>query len=156
MLVFLERRWLYRVFQGQYLRRFSTNQVAINKELEKLLPQLYQITLKICYDQAYNGIRVVIATKWRHYYLLTCSRSISWHWESFTGAFSSENFSLCFLQIFGRTLTWSSFLYLFLTMLNAALNPLAIRSCQNSQFALSRNEKYKCKPFNTERLESGK
>ena len=41
LLVFLERRWLYRVFQGQYLRSLSTNYVAINKELEKLLPPLY-------------------------------------------------------------------------------------------------------------------
>ena len=41
VLDFLERRWLYRVFQGQYLQSLSTNYVAINKELEKLLPQLY-------------------------------------------------------------------------------------------------------------------
>ena len=33
------------------------------------------------------------------------------------------------------------YLLFFLTMLNAVLNPLAIRSCQNSRFALSRNEK---------------
>ena len=41
VLVFLEQRWRYRVFQGQYLRSLSINYVAINKELEKLLPQLY-------------------------------------------------------------------------------------------------------------------
>ena len=67
VLVFLEQRWLYRVFRGQYLRSLSINYVAINKELEKLLPQLYYITSKICYDQGYNDITVVIATKWRHY-----------------------------------------------------------------------------------------
>ena len=33
VLVFLEQRWLYRVFQGQYLRSLSINYVAINKEL---------------------------------------------------------------------------------------------------------------------------
>ena len=37
--------------------------------------------MKICYDQGYNDIGVVIATKGRHY-LFTCS-SISRHWELF-------------------------------------------------------------------------
>ena len=34
-------RWLDTVFQGQYLPRLSVNYVAINKDLEKLTPQLY-------------------------------------------------------------------------------------------------------------------
>ena len=34
-------RWLDRVFQGQYLPSLSVNCVAINKDLEKLTPQLY-------------------------------------------------------------------------------------------------------------------
>ena len=34
-------RWLDTVFQGQYLPRLSINYVAINKDLEKLTPQLY-------------------------------------------------------------------------------------------------------------------
>ena len=34
-------RWLDIVFQGQYLPRLSVNYVAINKDLEKLTPQLY-------------------------------------------------------------------------------------------------------------------
>ena len=33
-------RWLDRVFQCQYLSSLSINYVAINKDLEKLLPQL--------------------------------------------------------------------------------------------------------------------
>ena len=32
-------RWLYTVFQGQYLPSVSINYVAINKDLEKLTPQ---------------------------------------------------------------------------------------------------------------------
>ena len=51
-------RWLDTVFQGQYLPSLSINYVAINKDLEKLPPQLYQIRVKIYYD-----IGVVIATK---------------------------------------------------------------------------------------------
>ena len=34
-------RWLDIVFQGQYLPSLSVNCVAINKDLEKLTPQLY-------------------------------------------------------------------------------------------------------------------
>ena len=34
-------RWLDTVFQGQYLPSVSVNYVAINKDLEKLTPQLY-------------------------------------------------------------------------------------------------------------------
>ena len=34
-------RWLDIVFQGQYLPSLSVNYVAINKDLEKLTPQLY-------------------------------------------------------------------------------------------------------------------
>ena len=34
-------RWLDTVFQGQYLPNLSVNYVAINKDLEKLTPQLY-------------------------------------------------------------------------------------------------------------------
>ena len=56
-------RWLDTVFQGQYLPSLSINYVAINKVLEKLQPQLYEIKMKICYDQGCNGIGVVIATK---------------------------------------------------------------------------------------------
>ena len=34
-------RWLDTVFQGQFLPSLSTNYVAINKDCEKLPPQLY-------------------------------------------------------------------------------------------------------------------
>ena len=44
-------RWLDTVFQGQYFPSLSINYVAINKHLEKLPPQLYEIKMKICYDQ---------------------------------------------------------------------------------------------------------
>ena len=53
------------VFQGQYLPILSINYVAI----KKLPPQLYQIKMKNCHDQACNDIGVVIAMKWPHYLL---------------------------------------------------------------------------------------
>ena len=56
-------RWLYIVFQGEYLPSLSINYVAINNVLEKLPPQLYYVKMKICYDQGCNGIGVAIATK---------------------------------------------------------------------------------------------
>ena len=34
-------RWLDTVFLSEYLSRLSVNYVAINKDLEKLTPQLY-------------------------------------------------------------------------------------------------------------------
>ena len=55
---------LDRIFLGQYLQIMSINRVAINKDLEKLPPQLYQIKMKIPYHQGYNDIGVVIAKKW--------------------------------------------------------------------------------------------
>ena len=56
-------RWLDTVFQGQYLPSLSINYVTKSKVLEKLPPQLFQIKMKICFDQGSNGIGVVIATK---------------------------------------------------------------------------------------------
>ena len=56
-------RWLDGVFQGQCLQSLSINYVAINKDLEKLPRQLYWIKMKICYDQSYDDIGVVIAAK---------------------------------------------------------------------------------------------
>ena len=60
-------RWLGRVFQGQYLPSLSKNYVVINRDLEKLPPQLYWINMKICYDQGYNDSEVVMTTIWHHY-----------------------------------------------------------------------------------------
>ena len=48
--------WLDTVFQGQYLPSLKINYVAINKDLEKLPPQVF-------YDQGGNDIGVVTATK---------------------------------------------------------------------------------------------
>ena len=39
------------------------NYVAINKDMEKRLPKLYQTKMKICYEQGYIDIIVVTATK---------------------------------------------------------------------------------------------
>ena len=44
------------VFQGQYLTNLSIHYVTINKDLEKISPQLH-------YDRGCNDFRVVIATK---------------------------------------------------------------------------------------------
>ena len=52
--------------------------------------------LKICYDQDYNDIGVVIATKWGHwllYLVLYFSALVTFLSKSFTGAFSSCIFS---------------------------------------------------------------
>ena len=52
--------------------------------------------LKICYDQDYNDIGVVIATKWRHqllYWQVYFSALETFPLKSFTGAFSSCFFS---------------------------------------------------------------
>ena len=84
--------WLDTVFKGQYLPSLRINYVAINKVLEKLSPQLYEMKMKICYDQGCNDIGVVIATKWR-YYLFYLQKYFSGTVlpKSFTGAFSSNS-----------------------------------------------------------------
>ena len=74
-------RWLDRVSHGQYLPSLIINCVAINKDSEKLPPQLYYIEMKICCDQGYDVIGVVIPTNDVFVYF-TCSR-ISRHWGLF-------------------------------------------------------------------------
>ena len=49
-------RWLDTVFQGHKLR-------CHKQSFGKLPPQLYQIKMKLCYDQGCNDIGVAIATK---------------------------------------------------------------------------------------------
>ena len=87
------KRWLDTVFQGQYLPSLSINYVSINTNYEKLPPQLYQIKIKICYDQGCYDIGVVVATKSR-YYLFYSKQYISALGtgpKSFTEAFSSNS-----------------------------------------------------------------
>ena len=90
----VDLRWLDTVFQGQYLPSLSINYDAINKDFEKLPPQMYQIKIKICYDQGCNDIGVVIAMK-RRYYQFYLQQYISalgiFLPKSFTGAFSSNS-----------------------------------------------------------------
>ena len=64
----LKKHWWYSVvIISSIPPSLSINYVAINKDLEKLPPKLYEIKIKICYDQGCNDIGVVIATKWRYY-----------------------------------------------------------------------------------------
>ena len=44
--------------QGQYCPSLSFNYVSINKDLEKLLPQLYHTNMKTCYEQCYVDIEL--------------------------------------------------------------------------------------------------
>ena len=47
---------------GGYLPSFSINYVAMNKDIEKRLPQLYYIKMKISYDLGFIAIGVAMAT----------------------------------------------------------------------------------------------
>ena len=58
--IYVRLRW---VLQGECILSLSINYVAINKDLEKLPPQLYYRKMKIFHDQGYNDIGVVIAKK---------------------------------------------------------------------------------------------
>ena len=49
-------RWLDGVFRSQYLPSLRLNYIAINKDLDKLPPQLYWIKTKICFHQGYYDI----------------------------------------------------------------------------------------------------
>ena len=49
-------------FLGGYLPRLSINYVGMSKDMEKRLPQLYYIKMKISYDLGFNAIGVAMAT----------------------------------------------------------------------------------------------
>lgn len=62
--------------------------------IEKIPRKLYKIKIKICFDQSYNDIEVIIATKWQHYlfylqpYFLALGSVLP---KLFTWAFSSNS-----------------------------------------------------------------
>ena len=55
-------RWLDWIFLGGYLPSLSINYVSMSKDIEKKLPQLYYIKMKISYDLVFIAIRVAMAT----------------------------------------------------------------------------------------------
>ena len=55
-------RWLDWIFWGWYLSSLSINYVGMSKDVEKRLPQLYYIKMKISCDLGFIAIGVVMAT----------------------------------------------------------------------------------------------
>ena len=55
-------RWLDWIFLGGYLPSLSINYVGMSKDMEKRLPQLYYIKMKISYDLGFIAIGVAMAT----------------------------------------------------------------------------------------------
>ena len=55
-------RWLDWIFLGGYLPSLSLNYVGMSKDMEKMLPQLYHIKMKISYDLGFIAIGVAMAT----------------------------------------------------------------------------------------------
>ena len=55
-------RWLDWIFWGGYLPSLSINYVGMSKDMEKRLPQLYYIKMKISYDLGFIAIGVAMAT----------------------------------------------------------------------------------------------
>ena len=55
-------RWLDWIFLGGYLSSLSLNYVGMSKDMEKRLPQLYYIKMKISYDLGFIAIGVAMAT----------------------------------------------------------------------------------------------
>ena len=49
-------------FEGWYLPSMSINYVGMSKDMEKKLPQLYYIKMKISYDLGFIAIGVAMAT----------------------------------------------------------------------------------------------
>ena len=58
----VELRWLDWIFLGGYLPSLSLNYVGMSKDMEKRLPQLYYIKMKISYDLGFIAIGVSMAT----------------------------------------------------------------------------------------------
>ena len=59
---YADLRWLDWIFWGWYLPSLSINYVGMSKDMEKRLPQLYYIKMKISYDLGFIVIRVAMAT----------------------------------------------------------------------------------------------
>ena len=55
-------RWLDWIFLGGYLPSLSINYVGMSKDMEKKLPQLYYIKMKISYDLGFIAIGVAMVT----------------------------------------------------------------------------------------------
>ena len=55
-------RWLDWIFWGAYLPSLSINYVAMSKDMEKRLSQLYYIKMKISFDLGFIAIGVAMAT----------------------------------------------------------------------------------------------
>ena len=55
-------RWLDWIFSGWYLPSLRINYVGMSKGMEKRLPQLYYIKMKISYDLGFIAIGVAMAT----------------------------------------------------------------------------------------------
>ena len=55
-------RWLDWIFLGGYLPSLSVNHVGMSKDIEKRLPQLYYVKMKISYDLGFIAIGVAMAT----------------------------------------------------------------------------------------------
>ena len=59
---FVVLRWLDWIFQGGYLPSLNVNYVGVSRDMEKKLPQLYYIKMKLSYDLGFLAIGVAIAT----------------------------------------------------------------------------------------------
>ena len=57
-------RWLNWIFLGGYLPSLSINYVAMSKDMEKRLPQLYYIKMKISHDLGFIAIGVAMGATW--------------------------------------------------------------------------------------------
>ena len=55
-------RWLDWIFLGGHRPSLSLNYVGMSKDMEKKLPQLYYIKMKISYDLGFIAIGVAMAT----------------------------------------------------------------------------------------------
>ena len=55
-------RWLDWIFLGRYLPSFSLNYVGMSTDIEKMLPQLDYIKMKISYDLGFIAIGLAMAT----------------------------------------------------------------------------------------------
>ena len=55
-------RWLDWILLGRFLPSLSINYVGMSKDMEKRLPQLYYIKMKISYDLDFIAIGVAMAT----------------------------------------------------------------------------------------------
>ena len=106
--VIMDFRWLDWIFLGGYLPSLSINYVAMSKDRERRLPQLYYIKMEISYDwvlsQSESSCNVATPLRFSFISVFLCTRSFfekSFNFISAVHIYDSFHISLTLISFTG-------------------------------------------------------